>query len=323
MIGSDYIFLENEHGKYISAAPFGARQGIDYSLSIVTAKGSSFSAGPISIDSDAELESLRAVKATAENGEDGVAILASGSDLQGDARFYRYDYEETYKIVSFSNPIFDLVVVSENPPILKKVPRTTEDNICYQSKISNSIVITTTENLLESQVKDFQIRFLPKNAFELRTRYSILVNQYVQSQTAHTFYEDLQEFSNIRTVFAQTQPGFLKGNVISDNNDKIRVLGLFEVAQVSSKRIFIEYDDVFSDNDPPDYIIDCPLLEYDPNNPDLGIFDLIKSGEYRYRGERPKGLTPEPEEPFYLISLKGCVDCTIYGTNIKPDFWED
>ncbi|MBS9463466.1 DUF4249 domain-containing protein [Flagellimonas sp. 389] len=314
--GNNFVFSETEPGTYVSDVIFGAQPGVSYSLSVNTSNGNSFRAGPLSISQDAVLESVRGVRSTSENGQEGVAILATGFDAEGEAVFYRYDYEETFQVVSVANPSFDLVVVSETPPILERVPKTREESVCYRTQLSNEISIATSENLSESRVQDFQVRFLPKTAFELRSRYSILVNQYVQSQTAQTFYEDLRDFSNIRTVFAQTQPGFIKGNILAENTNGTRVLGLFEVAQVSSQRIFLEYDDFFSENDPPEFIRDCPTEQYPLSSPIL--FELIKSGTHKYRGEEPT-----PSAILYIVSPRGCIDCTVYGTTEIPDFWED
>ncbi|MEM0930954.1 MAG: DUF4249 domain-containing protein [Bacteroidota bacterium] len=310
---SVYSFTEEEPGQYFSNTAFGAVPGVQYSLSVDTEAGDSFIGGPISVDQAAELEDVRAVTSTTEEGEEGIAIIADGFDPSGEAAFYRYDYVETFKIISVANPQFDLVVASENPPLLERVPKTRQENICFRTQFSNAILITSSENLNESRIENFQVRFIPKTAFELRTRYSILVNQYVQSRTAQAFYEDLRDFSNVQTVFAQTQPGFIIGNIISDNGSATRVLGLFEVSQVSSKRIFLEYDDFFSDGRIPDFIIDCPVIMGGSSDPIL--FDFIKRRTHKYRSDGdPTG---------FVISPIGCIDCTIYGSNVEPDFWED
>ncbi|MBS9463464.1 DUF4249 domain-containing protein [Flagellimonas sp. 389] len=316
IVGNDnstYSFTEREPGQYFSDTSFGAVPGVLYSLSVITQQGDSFIGGPISIEQEAELEEIRAVRTTTEEGEEGIAIVADGFDPTGEAIFYRYDYVETFKIVSVANPQFDLIVASENPPLLEKVPKTRQENICYRTQFSNSILLTTSENLTESRIENFQVRFIPKTAFELRTRYSILVNQYIQSRTAQSFYEDLRDFSNVLTVFAQTQPGFIIGNIVSDNESDTRVLGLFEVSQLSSKRIFFEYDDFFFDNSPPRFIRDCPVVQGGSRDPVL--FDLIKRKTHKYRGDGdPSGFVASPI---------GCIDCTVYGSNVKPDFWED
>ena len=158
------------------------------------------------------------------------------------------------------------MVTSVNPPALEVVPKTIQDRICYQTQGSQEIIITSSENLSSNRIEDFEVNFIPNDDFVLRSRYSILVNQYVQSATAQSFYEDLREFSNITTLFAQTQPGFVKGNINLDGPTGERVLGLFEVASVSSQRIFVDREDFFSDTR-PSFLIGCQDLEFGPTDP--------------------------------------------------------
>lgn len=311
-IGNSYAFSETQPGTYVSDQMFGAQRNVLYTLNLTTAGGSVFKAGPVSISADAELENVIAERSILENGQEGIAIMANGFDIENESTFYRYDYEETYRIdVSFVTSQ-KFIVASENPPQLEVVPKTREESICYRTEISNSILITTSENLSESRIQNFQVRFIPKMDFVIRSRYSILVNQYVQSSTAQTFYEDLQEFSNITTLFAQTQPGFVRGNVVSENDANERVLGLFEVASHSSKRIFLEHKDFFPEDNQPEYIIDCSSEVFPQNDP--ALFNLVKKGQRQYAGE---------DFGVYRVLPTGCSDCNVYGTNIKPDFWID
>ncbi|UII75799.1 DUF4249 domain-containing protein [Flagellimonas sp. HMM57] len=310
--GNSYVFSETEPGTYVSDQMFGAQPNVSYSLKLTTSGGSVFSSGPISISADAELESITAERTVLENGQEGIAIMANGFDVENESVFYRYDYEETYRIdVPFSTG-GKFVIVSENPPELDVVPKTREESVCYGTNLSNSILITTSENLSESRIENFQVRFIPKTDFVLRSRYSILVNQYVQSNAAQTFYEDLQEFSNITTLFAQTQPGFVRGNIVSENNASERVLGLFEVSSMTSKRIFINLEDFFPDDNQPEYIIDCASEQFPQN--DSFLFELVKNGARQYAGE---------DFGVYFVVPTGCSDCNVYGTNVKPDFWID
>ncbi len=87
-------------GTYISDAAFGVQSGVSYTLSINTSNGNSFRAGPLLISQDAELEGIIPVRSTDDNGQEGISILANSFDPEGEAVFYRYDYEETFKVVS-------------------------------------------------------------------------------------------------------------------------------------------------------------------------------------------------------------------------------
>ncbi|MEM7487004.1 MAG: DUF4249 domain-containing protein, partial [Bacteroidota bacterium] len=117
-----------------------------------------------------------------------------------------------------------------------------------------------------------------------------------------------------------TQPGFVRGNIVSENNASERVLGLFEVSSMASKRIFINLEDFFPDENQLEYIIDCTPEEF-PDN-DLALFELIKNGTHQYVSTEIRGFLP-PLAFSYIVVPIGCTDCTFYGTNVKPDFWID
>ena len=309
--GNTFLFQEDEPGRYTSQIEFSAQADRLYSLSIVTQNGSSFSSGPTGMTGGSVLNDLEVSVTTNDDGQEGLSILASGTGIGSSASFFRYDYVETLQIVSPLGSNQDLVITSVNPPMFDLVTKTIEDRICYRTSNSQEIIIASSENLSSNQIEDFEVRFIASNDFALRSRYSILVNQYVQSATAQSFYEDLREFSNITTLFAQTQPGFVQGNIDLDSPTGERVLGLFEVASVNSQRIFINREDFFSDTRPP-FLIECNVLELGPADPML--LQLIQQGTHR--------LVSEGTGTFFIAET-GCVDCTTFGTNVRPDFWED
>ncbi len=309
--GNVFLFQEDEPGRYISQFEFSAQQDRLYSLSIVTENGSSFSSGPTGMTGISVLENLEVAISTSEDGQQGLSIFADGEGVGSGASFFRYDYEETIQIVSPFGSDLDLVITSVDPPLLEVVSKTVQDRVCYRTQNSQEIIIASSENLSSNRIEDFEVNFIPSDDFALRSRYSILVNQYVQSAAAQSFYEDLREFSNITTLFAQTQPGFVQGNIDLDSPTGERVLGLFEVASVSSQRIFINREDFFSDTR-PSFLIGCTDLEFGPTDPLL--FQLIQQGSHKFFAFGTG--------TFFIVET-GCVDCTTFGSNVRPDFWED
>ncbi|MEM9362092.1 MAG: DUF4249 domain-containing protein [Bacteroidota bacterium] len=310
--GNEIIFEETEPGRYVSQVEFGALPNRSYSLRITTENGSSFSAGPSQIVGDGILEEVSASVSTNQNGTEGLSIEVNGRGIDDNASSFRYDYVETYEVISpfFSNS--DLVIVSENPIVFDVVPKTRQEQTCYRTVSSNDILITSSESLNSNQIEKFEVKFIPKNDFAISHRYSVLVNQYVQSPVVQSFYEDLKEFSSLTTLFAQTQPGFVRGNIEADENVSERVLGVFEVASVSSQRIFFNRSDFFPEDPLPDHIIECNSVELPSNS--AFLFRLIDAGTHKLVGEDIGSFT---------VVERGCVDCTVYGTNIRPDFWVD
>ena len=120
---------------------------------------------------------------------------------------------------------------------------------------------------------------------------------------------------------SQVQPGFIDGNLFSTTNKNENVIGFFEIAAVSSKRIFFNYSDYFTPQDGslPLFVEDCDL-----KRPRLqSLVNLIGSGGAKFVAEPSEPGNEEIGFGPYLIAPKPCVDCTVFGTNVVPDFWEE
>mgnify|MGYP003630553354 CR=1 FL=1 len=310
-----YQFSEIEDGLYVSNFSFAIQADKTYQLSVTTSDGEIYKSAIVKPISSANLENVKTVVNTDDNGIEGVEIKVDSYDATGMANYFRYEYEETYLIESFYEIFEDLIVVGyDSLPQFARVPKTKEEKICYKTEYSNDILITSTDNATESRVTDFQIRFIPKTDFSIRNRYSILVYQYVQSREANAFYKSLKEFSSSESLFSQTQPGFIVGNIKPENINN-KVIGFFEVSMVDSKRIFFNFKDVFPDDFRPRFISNCFSQTFNKSE----YFELVKyieSGKYKY-------VSYDYVTSVYTIVNDFCVDCTLLGTNVKPSFWED
>ncbi len=313
-LGNNFDFREVEPGNYFSDVSFAVQLDRTYTLTVATADGNTYNSNSVKPISTAFLEDVRAETVVGANGVEGVAIKVDSYDPQQTAKYFRYEYEETYLIQSLFNTSSDLIVLPSNPPQLRIVPKTKEENICYNTLFSNEILIASSEQTTDGRVRNFEIKFLARDDFKVRRRYSILVHQFVQSREANAFYQSLKDFSSKENLFIQTQPGFITGNIKPDNRNQ-KVLGFFEVSMVNSKRIFFNFRDVFTDGFLPRYPFECTPEEFN-----LQQIDVLIS---RLRSARVKFLSFDPETRIYSIASDVCVDCTVLGTNIKPDFWID
>lgn len=301
---------EGETGKYISQTEFEALAGRTYFLKITTSDGNSYTSSSVSLPPEAQIKDLKAIRTTKE-GVDGVSILVSSQGANGESGFYKYNYEETYRIISFFNPSKELIVVSEDPPELELIDKTQEERVCYNTISSNSIFVASSDGSRDNEINNFELRFINKLDKIVTSRYSILVKQFSQSRDANTFYENLKEFSSLENLFSQTQPGFITGNIKSDIEPDQKVLGFFEVASVSSKRIFFSFNDVFGPE--PRFFPQCDIIEPTPTG--INLFRVINNGTFKYVSETPGGAP--------ILAPAACSDCTILGSNIVPNFWED
>ncbi len=322
--GGSFSFQEVDPGIYESEQVFAAQAGIDYQLSITTSDGRSYSSTTVSLAQPTQIDDLRAERITNDDGQDGVAILVDSFDSSGNSVNYRYEYEETYKIIApFWTPqdLVPLVGPGIPPCQVEVVPREQPEEVCFATDISNTIILTDTNDLDEDRVENFMVRFISSDNFIISHRYSILVRQFVQSNEAYTFYETLNEFSGSQSLFSETQPGFLEGNVSSDDNEEEKVLGYFDVSAMTERRLFFDYEDLYPGEELPPYIIPCmpvapPLSAGAP--PRCILSTQVEQNLVKYVDSNSP--LDQSEGPF-LVVPRVCGDCTEIGSTEPPEFW--
>ncbi len=309
-----YEFEETDDGKYIATTAFGIAPNTDYILSITTKDGKVYQSQPTQLPGIVPINDLYASKeVNPDTGNLGMTIYVDGFDPSGNSKHYRYEYEETYKIIapSWSNPC---PPIGDKPPPPPEVcAEALEMEVCYNTIASDSIIQVNSGTLSQGSTSPFRVITISRDNAIIRTRYSILVKQYVQSIGAHTFYNVLNKFSSSENLFSQNQPGFFSGNVFAVNNSSEKVIGYFDISSVSSKRIFFNFSDFFPNEELPPYFVECSSFIID----DINVFnERIESGEVSPFGD------PLPNEPQAVINT-GCVDCRVLGSSTKPDFWID
>jgi hypothetical protein len=325
--GSRFIFSQSsETGFYISNEVFKAQPNVEYTLKIITQDGKSYSSTAVTLPPAVEIDEVYAERIVDVNADkDGLQVLVDTEEETGNAKYFRYEYEETYKIMTPYTSLYTAEIINYNGfPLSYDIiltPREPEE-ICYSTEYSTGIKLTTTTEFNENRVFRFPVRYLSKNDARLQTRYSILVKQYVQSEAAYTFYKIIDELGSLESLLSQGQPGYVVGNIVSEGNPDEKVIGFFEVSSFSSRRIYFNYED-FGIEKPP-YFIECEVLrldyrdnttfDNDPNERKV-LADYIRYFNYQIISASTTGV--------YRIVQEECSVCTSFSSNIKPDFWED
>ncbi len=325
--GIQYNFAQTTPGLYTSVAAFQAESGENYTLHVTLSDGSSYVSTPEVLPPSTAIQSLTPVLETI-NGVQGIQVYANSNTTVDEATYFKYDYEETYKISvpEYSTLNLNLINVGQvNGGIfyeLELVPKSEDVRTCYSSKKSTAIIQTSLNDSQNTSVQQFPVRFIPSTDGIIRERYSILVTQNVQSLEAYNFYKILKELGTIENLFTDNQPGFIQGNMSSTLNEQENVIGFFQVTSVSSKRIYFNYGDF---NIPkPSFLYDCLFyedLDYNDNTTQDGdrndyslLYSVLSSGTYKYL---------EGEHPLYTLVSVQCADCTSFSSTVIPEFWED
>src|SRR5690606_6695188 len=314
---NEYYFSEVEPGVYRSFNDFAIQPERTYLLTVETADGSSYNSEPARMISGNRIDRLYAERSSYQ-GNDGMALLVESRNPETASKFYRYEYSETYKIVSPFRVSSNLI--SEDGESYTIVPNTRDETICYNTVPSNRIILSNTSGLRENTSGSFLVRFIDAEDPVLGQRYSILVRQYSLTSAAYTYFATLEKISGSESIFSQNQPGFIQGNLFSVDDESEKVIGFFSLSSVSEERIFFNYTDFYTlAGNRPQFAQGCAIFR--PGELIITPVSMILQGNFRYVG-MAGAPTSEGEGPMRLIANE-CVDCTVFGTNEVPDFWEE
>ncbi|MCK0132363.1 DUF4249 domain-containing protein [Flavobacteriaceae bacterium F08102] len=322
---NSYPFNEVSPGVYKSTIEFSAQPDTEYVLSIVTSDQKVYKSSPTTLIVGDDIEDVKIEKTLNKEGKEGVEISALTTVSSDNSKFYRYSYEETNLIIAPRWSRMELVVESQFPPKVNLQLKTKQDKYCYNTNTDDGVILQSSVKLNNSTSRKTTIKFIRKDDYLIANRYSILVKQHSISRAANTFYSLLKQFSSNGSLFTQVQTGFIDGNIRAEN-EALKVIGFFDVSSVSSKRVFFNFRDLFPNENPPELPVECTILK-----PELEeLVRLLTTGRVVYYQDNECLMSPPPEDcdfslpqgPYEVVAPR-CGDCTLFGTNIKPDFWID
>jgi len=323
--GRQYGFSQDtETGSYRSNEQFKVDEAVEYNLTITTNDGKKYTSTNVTLPQVVGIDKVYA-ELYEKEGKKGAQVYVDSKDPTGKAKYFRYEYEETYEIVTPYSSSLDAEVVNYNEETEEYDIILTErepEDMCYSSQYSTGIIQTATTDLTENEVFHFPIRFLDEDNSLIRDQYSILVKQYVQSIEAYTFYETISELGSVESLLSQGQPGYVTGNMTSVENPEEKVLGFFEASPVTTKRTFFNYEDIGLEKPPYFYSL-CQIYRFDYRD------NTVLDGDYDQRRQLYLKLNFNNYEviegafPVYYIVQGECSYCTLFSSNVKPDYWED
>jgi hypothetical protein len=315
-------FIEVEPGRYLSAEPFAAQSNTSYSLEVTTEDGRNYISTTSQLPNEAQIESISVEPSQDGFGNSGVSILVNSEGDSEGGNYYKFEYSETYKIIAPFWRSDDLVPDDQIGPCDFSIqPREREERVCYNTNESIDIILTETLSQAQDEINDFEARFIKLDNTIIAHRYSILLKQLVIPNTAYDYFQKRRELSSQDNLFSQAQPGFLEGNITSvEAPDDERVIGVFYTSTVSEKRFYFNWTDLFPNQNPPE--IPCrtsapPLTNIDGS---CLLRESVEADRVRYWD--PNLNQGEGEGP-YIVVPRECGDCTVRGSNIIPDFWEE
>ena len=304
-IGEKHTLSETSSGIYQSMEQLNAQVGRSYQLHIQTASGKSYESSEVIMRKTPVIDDLRYEFQEKPNGEQGVQFYVNAHDDENKTWYYRWEWDETWE---FMTP-YDSYLLWEDDMLKLRDERI---NICWKFGNSTTIEISTSKNLSSDFISDYPLLFVSTMTDRLKFEYSLNVRQYALSAESYTFWNELKKTTeNLGTLF-DPQPSVIKGNMYNINDDNEVVLGYFDASEVHEQRIFINNRDL-PPAQYPNYYSYC----YDSIDSYNRIPAMIKANWMLVTE-----TINEAGFPAYLFSIPSCIDCRIYGTNKKPDYWD-
>jgi hypothetical protein len=302
--GSDGIYETEE--KNLKAIP-----GNKYTLTITTLEdGLQYTSTPVLMQEVPDIDTVYFEEVTHPRITQGVTyedtwmnILLDTHDASGNNRYWRWEFEETWELNMLADPVIvrHSLQYPENVSTVFVAP-IDDKKICWVTKPSASILVASTAKNSVDELKGFIVQSIGPQDTRLHIRYSILVKQYSLDQDLYNYWNQLKDVNENSGGIYTKIPAPVYGNITCCEGTG-KALGYFAASSVKEKRIFINRSDHHLQT--ININSECTYFDYSvpPTQQKIYFGPDILSGS-----------------PVYS-STAGCVDCTLYGTNVKPPYW--
>jgi hypothetical protein len=299
-LGNSYSFQQTSPGNYVSDnSIFKGETGRKYMLHIRASDTlgfySYYESELVEMRPVPPIDSIYYEKITVRQpddvsrGTDNCQIYLDTHDDSGNCKYFRWDFTETWEFhLHYEFPNY----------------------ACWITKATDKILLKNTTGLARDYIERYPVTYIDETSDRLEVKYSMLINQYSLSPEEYTYWDKLKSMSDDVGGLYDIIPANVPGNITCITHPEERVLGYFSVSAKASRRIFIR--DYFAGQ--VNYYSQCASEKV--TNP--GIIPGV--GFYVWILERNDYAHP----PYVILtSDKGCVDCTVRGSIIKPPFWDD
>ncbi len=312
--GNEYQLQSIGNGEYTTSWPeFQGAPGRTYQLLVTTEDGEIIQSDPVTMMNVPDIDSIswEITSHVNDNGDNipGVQIYVSTHDPANNTWNYRWELEETWE---FHAPYHSFYQWAPNGMVEM---RTNNIYTCWTTNFPDKILTGSSSQLTNDIIYQFPLLYISsEQSNRLSEEYSLLVKQYALSDPSKLFWQQLKKMNeNMGSLFAP-QPTAVTGNLHNITNNSKTVIGYFDASGIKEKRIFIskeelEYMDVYSGYQgcKKDTLLAAQIPGFSYKNHTNPIDEIMND----------MGFTIG-----YSVSNIECTDCTLRGTNTKPDFWE-
>jgi hypothetical protein len=235
-------------GSYFTPANFRAQVGKSYTLQIQTAEGKVYTSSPEQVAAVPAIQNLdiRTVTIPTEGSslpKSGIQLIVDLKDPADQNNFYYWKNGPAVYILETRPDLFTPRPTPQNP---NRTPQPKDCCVqCFRYEASNnqSIFVTNDDNFNGLNTK-IPAAFIADDGFRFVNKYRMDLKQYSISQGAYRFLRLVKQQAEISGSIFDPPPATLRGNMLSlDNPDEV-VLGYFMAAGETSRRIYVDKNDL-------------------------------------------------------------------------------
>ncbi len=314
-------FAERPNGKYQTSFPFAVLPGERWQLYIETSDQKRYESDEVEVLNTPEIDSLYAsftASSSSINNFGGNFDFFMDSRNTNESQYLRWTWNSTFEL-SVATPSRWLWT-GGNTFIIREAGSVNDSlqvEVCWRTEESTNVITRRLLDPSQGVVK------LPLTSFhsdekKMLRGYSIEVKQYALSESSYNYWNEIGKSLQEQGGLSSQQVGTIRGNIRSlDNPDEV-VLGIFDAVDEESVRRKFVAQDFNADGYRRrfQHFVSCTDIEPFES----GIDEIGETMEKLGPGWAIAFFITAPPGAFYLPTR--CSECTYYGDNKRPDYWE-
>jgi hypothetical protein len=237
-------------------------------------------------------------------------IYIGTHDVSNNTRYYQWSYQEDWQIQSVQ-PAF---LVYEDDTVKYRSSEEIKLMLnCWKSTNPQNIVVASSNLYPNDEIK-YSINQLPHSGERTNVKYSTIVKQHALQEEEYEYIQLLVKNSSMGGTFFDPMPSQLYGNIHSESEPDEIVIGYIGAYTTQTDTLFIEKHELpFAPSQPNCLIWEFEMFDQDSLNKYMRppiYYDPIDTWVDQY------GI------PWMSIIERSCVDCRVYGSTVKPGYWD-
>jgi hypothetical protein len=239
---------------------------------------------------------------------DYLDIFVNSHDPESNTHYYQWEYQEDWQIRS----PYRSTIEWKDDTIKERDPLESLRMLnCWKSSRSHDLIFSSSYEL-ERDVVKYNLIQIPKGGEQTSVKYSVIVKQHALTQDAYNYLRVIEKNTSQVGSFFDPMPSELFGNVHNLAQPDEPVVGYVGVSTTETKILFIENRDL-------PFVargVRCPTAKFKQADQD-SINKYLRPPRFFLLFD----TWTERGEPWMSVMVKDCLDCRVYGSNVRPSYW--